>query len=182
MDEVMRQKPTEQIGPLTGAIRQDLYDKTPAVIVEHRLRHPAEEGKGIDVAVNPSLGNRRWTGAHKSGTAEATIQREEVRLLLHATNHHHRFTEVSLGMASSIGKWHKHPSAAPTVFMDVGLDRRIAALEAVFIAQPLENPLGSVPLLAIPAEVVQQPRVDEARKAIQLRPFDLRRPRITGLH
>ena len=49
----------------------------------------------------------------------------------------------------------------------------LAALEPVLIAQPLKNTFGRVPLLAVPGEVFQQPLVDEASKAIQLRPFDL---------
>ena len=75
-----------------------------------------------------------------------------MRLLLHAANHHHRFTEVGLGMASSMGKRHKHLSATPTVFTDVVLDRRVAVLEAVFIPQALKNPFGGMALLAVAAE------------------------------
>ena len=81
-------------------------------------------------------------------------------------------------MARSMSKGHKHLSAAPTVFTDVVLDRRVAALEAVFIPQPLKNPLGSVPLLAVLGEILCKPLVDEASETIQLRPLDLGRPPI----
>ena len=60
------------------------------------------------------------------------------------------------------------------MFTDVGLDRRVAALEAVLIAQAFKSLFGGMPLLAVPAEVFQQPLVDKAGKAIQLRPLDLR--------
>ena len=50
----------------------------------------------------------------------------------------------------------------------------------MLIAQPLKNPFGSVPLLAVPVEVFLQPLIDEAGEAIELRPLDLRRSLITG--
>ena len=169
----MRQKTAEQFGPLARAVRQDLRDKTPVVGVEHRLRDPAEEGKGMDVAIDPSLGHRRWVGAHKTGIAVRQIQREEVRLLRHAANHHHRFAEIRLRVTSSMGKPHNHLSAAPTVFPNVILDRRVAALERVFIPQPLKNPFGGMALLAVAAEILCKPLVDEAGETIQPGPLDL---------
>ena len=66
------------------------------------------------------------------------------------------------------------------MFPDVILDRRVAAHEAMLIAQPLKNPFGSVPLLAVPVEVFLQPLIDEASEAIELRPLNLRRSLITG--
>ena len=61
------------------------------------------------------------------------------------------------------------------MFTNAILDRRVAALEAVLVPQPLKNTLGAMSLLAVPAEVFQQPLVDEAGEAVQLRPLDLRR-------
>ena len=57
MNEVMRQEPAEQLGPLTRTARQDLRNKAPIIVVKHRLRHPPEEGKGMDMAINPGLRN-----------------------------------------------------------------------------------------------------------------------------
>jgi len=75
------------------------------------------------------------------------IKREEVRLLLNATNHHHRLAKIRLGVTGGMSQRHKHLAAAPAVFMNVILDRRIAALEPMLIPQPFKNPLGGVPLL-----------------------------------
>ena len=122
----MRQKPAEQFGPLARAVGQDLRNEAPIIVVKHRQRDPAEERKCMNVAIDPSLGNRSRIGPYKAGIAVRQVQCEDVRFLLRAANHHHRFAEVGLGMASSMGKGHKHLSAAPTVFTDVVLDRRVA--------------------------------------------------------
>ena len=53
----------------------------------------------MDIAINPSLGNRCRIRPHKTGIAEGKIQRKEVCLLLHAAYHHNSFAEVGLGMA-----------------------------------------------------------------------------------
>ncbi|ALI56309.1 mobile element protein [Celeribacter marinus] len=79
-----------------------------------------------------------------------------------------------------MGQRHKHLPPAPAMFPDVILDRRVAAHEAMLIAQPLKNPFGSVPLLAVPVEVVLQPLIDEAGEPVQLGPLDLRRSLISG--
>ena len=50
------------------------------------------------------------------------------------------------------------------------------------VPRPLKNPLGGMPLLAVPAEVFQQPLVDEAGETVQLGPLDLRRAPIAGRH
>ena len=110
------------------------------------------------------------------------IKGKEVRLLLHATNHHHCLTKIRLGMACCMGKRNKHLSTAPAMFTDIILDRRVAALEAVLVPQTLKNTLGGMSLLAVPVEVFQQPLIDEAGEAVQLRPFDLRRAPIARRH
>ena len=79
-----------------------------------------------------------------------------------------------------MGQRHKHRPTAPAIFPDIVLNRRIAALEPVFVTQPLKNPFGSVPLLAVPAELFLQPLVDKASEAIELWPLDLNRSLITG--
>lgn len=66
------------------------------------------------------------------------------------------------------------------MFPAIVLNRRIAALERVFVTQPLKNPFGSVPLLAVPAEIFLRQRVDKASEAIALWPLDLNRLLITG--
>ena len=83
---------------------------------------------------DPSLGNGCWVGANKAGIAVGQIQCEEMRLSFNAANYHHGLAEIRLGVAGGMCQWHKHLAAAPTVFTDVVLDRRIAALEPMLIS------------------------------------------------
>jgi hypothetical protein len=134
----------------------------------------------MDVTINPSFRHRRRVSTNKAGVTVGQIQRKEMRLLLNPADHNHGFAEIRLGVAGGVGQRHKHLSPAPAMFPDVILDRRVAAHEAMLIAQPLKNPFGSVPLLAVPVEVFLQPLIDEAGEGIELRPLDLRRSLITG--
>ena len=97
-----------------------------------------------------------------------------MRLLLHAADHHHRLAEICLCRTSGMGQRHKHLSTAPAVFTDAVLDRRVAALEPVLAPEPLKNTLGGMPLLAVLAEVFQQPLVNDLGETVQLWPLDLR--------
>ena len=129
MDEVVRQEPAEQFGPLACAIRQDLRHKAPIIIVKHRLRHPPEERKGMDMAINPSLGHGSGISANKARIAVGKIKREEMRLLFNTPNHHHGLAKIRLGMTRGMCQRHKHLTASTTMFTDVILDRRVAGLE-----------------------------------------------------
>lgn len=182
INEVMRQEPAEQLGPLTRATRQNLCHQAPIIIVKNRLRHAPKERKSMDVAINPSLGNGSGISAHKTSIAVGQIQREEMRLLFNATNHHHGFAEIRLSVAGGMCQRHKHLAAAPTVFTDVVLDRRVAAMESMLIPQPLKNALGGMSLLAVPAEILLQPLVNKAGKAIQFGTLDRRCSLVSWRH
>ena len=67
----------------------------------------------MDVAVDPGLGRCRWIGPDEAGVAMRQVEGEEVRLLLDAADHHHRFAEIGLGMAGRVGQRHEHLPAAP---------------------------------------------------------------------
>jgi len=99
------------------------------------------------MAINPSLGNGCWVGANKTGIAVGQIQREEVRLLLNATNHHHGLAKISLGVTGGMSQRHKHLAAAPTVFTNVILDRRIAACRVALKSETRRVRLHFLPLI-----------------------------------
>ena len=65
------------------------------------------------------------------------------------------------------------------MFTDVVLDRRVAALEPVLITQPFKNALGSMSLLAVPAEILLQPLINEPCETIQFGSLDTGRPLIS---
>ena len=136
----------------------------------------------MNVAINPSLRKGCRISPNKTRIAVGKIEREKVRLVFNTPNHHHGLAKIRLGMTSGMGKRHKHLTAATTMFTNVSLDRRVAALETVLVSQPLKNTLGGMSLLAVRAKVFQQPLVDEAGETVQLRPFDLRRAPIARRH
>jgi len=139
-----------------------------------------EERKRMDMTISPGLRDRRRVSANKTGIAVRKIQREEMRLLFDATNYHHGLAEIRLGVTGGMSQRHKHLAVTPTMFADIILDRRIAALKVVFIPQALKNALGGMSLLAVPAEIFMQPLIDEASESIQLRPLDTRCSPVTG--
>lgn len=138
-------------------------------------------------AVRAGLGNCCRISAHKAGIAVGEIQRKEIRLLLNRCATGDFIVERGRRSPPSPrrnplgrGQRHKHLPTAPDMFPAIVLNRRIAALERVFVTQPLKKPFGSVPLLAVPAEIFLRQRVDKASEAIALWPLDLNRSLITG--
>ena len=172
-DQVVRQEPAEEPGPLAGPVGQDARHQAAVVVVEHRERHPPEEGEGVDVAVHPGLGGRRRIGADEAGVALRQVEGKEMRRLLDAADHHARFAEVSLGMARRVVQRHEHLPAAPPMLADVVLHDGVAADKAVLVAQPLVHPLRGVALLGALAEILPQPLLDDLGEPVQLRPPDL---------
>ncbi|CUH40056.1 hypothetical protein JSE7799_02785 [Jannaschia seosinensis] len=70
---------------------------------------------------------------------------------------------------------HEHLSAAPLALPHVVLHDRIAAGETMLIAEPFEQPLRRVPLLAMDLAIAIQPAVDDPGEPVQLRPLHGRR-------
>lgn len=85
--------------------------------------------------------------------------------LLDPTDHHQRFAKIGLGVARGVMQRDKHLRPTALMFAHVILD---------------EYPLGRVALLAVLANVIAQPLVDDPGEPVQLRPLDQRRPPIPG--
>ena len=178
----MRQEPAEERGPLARPVRQDLRHETPVVVVEGRDRHLAEEGKGVDVTINPSLSSGRRIGPDITGIAVRQVEDEEVRLLLDAADNHNRLAEIGLGVPGRMGQRHKHLPAAPFALPHVILHDRVAAGETVLVPEPLEHPLGRMALLAMDIEIAFQPAIDDLGEPVQLRALDRCRAAVTRRH
>ncbi|AHD03709.1 hypothetical protein METH_23035 (plasmid) [Leisingera methylohalidivorans DSM 14336] len=69
-------------------------------------------------------------------------------LLFNTADHYHCLAEIGLSMAWRARQRNEHFAMPPTVLPHIVLDDGIAALEAMLVAKPLENPLGRMPLLA----------------------------------
>ena len=130
----------------------------------------------MDVAVDPGLGRRRRIGPHKAGVTVRQVHDEEMRLLLHAADDHHRLAEIGLRMPRRMRQRHEHLAAAPLALPHVILHDRVAADEAVLIAKPLEHPLRGVPLFAVNLAITLQPAIDDPGEPVQLRPLHRGRP------
>ena len=167
----MRQKPAEERGPLPRPVGQDLRDQAAVVVVEDRRGHLAEEGKGVDVAIDPGFRCRRGISTHEAGIAVRQVHDEEMRLLLDAADEDRGFAKVGLGMTRRMRQRHEHLAAAPFALPHVILHDRVAAGEPVLVAQPLEHSLCCVPLLAMDLAVNVQPAVNDPGERIQLRPL-----------
>ena len=136
----------------------------------------------LNMAIDPGLRDRRRIGAHVTGIAVWQIEREEMRLLRDATDDDHGFAKIGLRMARCMRQRHEHLAPQPFMLTQVILHDGIAANEPVLIPQPFENTLGGVALLAVPALILSQPRIDNLGEPIQLRPLDLGPPPVTGRH
>ena len=125
------------------------------------------------MAVHPGLGRGRRIGADEAGVAMRQVEGEEVRRLLDPADHHRCFAEIGLSVAGRVMQRHEHLPPAAAMLADVILHDGVAAGEPVLVAQPIEHPLGRVPLLGALAEILPQPLVDDPGEPVQLRPPDL---------
>ena len=124
-DHVVRQERTEQGRPLARAVGQDLRHQAAIVVVEGRQRLLAKEGRGMNMAVHPRLGNRRRIGPHKGRIAVRQVEGEERRLLLDAADHHQGFAEIRLHMARRVRQWHEHRPVKAFMIAHILLDDRV---------------------------------------------------------
>ena len=74
------------------------------------------------------------------------IDDEVVRLRQYPADLHLRLAEVRLSMPWRMGQRHEHLALRGPLQTHVVLNDRVAAREAVLVPQPLEDPLGRVPL------------------------------------
>src|SRR5712671_5496564 len=144
LDQAMRQEPAEEAGAFACAIRQDARHQASVVVIEHRQRHPAEEGKSVNVAVDPSLCRCRWIGPNVTRVAMRQIEREEVGFLSDPADHHQRFAEISLSMARGVVQRDKHLPPAAQLIAHVILDDGVAAGELVQLG-PLDRRRPPIP-------------------------------------
>src|SRR5256885_6041115 len=60
LDQAMRQEPAEEAGAVSWGIPPDARHQATVVVIEHRQRHPAAEGKNVNRAGAPTLCRRPW--------------------------------------------------------------------------------------------------------------------------
>ncbi len=93
-------------------------------------------------------------------------------LTLDPGDDHQGLAEVHLRVAGIVGQGHEDFAAAKPSLSDVVLDDGIAALEAMLLAKPLENPFGRVTLFARRRSIPLKNAIDNTREGIQLETTD----------
>ena len=100
------------------------------------------------------------------------IESHEMRLLLHAGDHHLGLAEVGLRLARRVCERDEHLLAAELGLAHVVLHDGVAAGVIVFGPEPLDDALGRVPLLLRTLLVHFEDGVDRPLPRPQLRPPD----------
>jgi hypothetical protein len=79
-------------------VPEDLRHRQLGIVIEDRLRHAADEGEGLDMAVAERLGRLSMIGLHEDRVALRQVHDEEPDLLLDAAQDHDSLAEIRLGM------------------------------------------------------------------------------------
>jgi len=140
------------------------------VVVQYPPWHATEILEGPNMRFEKCFRRLGRKGLHKAVIRVRQVEGHEVRLLLHAGNHHLRFTEVRLRLARRVRQRDEHLLAADLRRAHIVLHNRVAAGVAVLGAKPFEDALGRVSLLLRPLLVVLEDRVDRALPRAELRP------------
>ena len=172
-EAIPKQEMADQLGEGaragTLAVAEDPGHRQLGVVVQDRLRHAAEKGKGRDVPVQEGFRRLRRIGLYERRVGMGQIEAEHMQHHAHAADDADALAEIDLGMAGRMGQRHKGLLHPHPLQPDVILHHRVAAGIPVFGPQPLENPLGRVPLLRRRAPVRRQDRVDHRHQRPQLR-------------
>ena len=107
-------------------------------------------------------------------------QAEEGHLLAQAADLDHRLAEVDLSMARRVMQRNESLARRLPAGPHMVLHDRVAAAEPVLVAQPLEDSVRRVPLLArhVRGRVSLKDRVDDAGEPVQLGSPDRLRPAV----
>jgi hypothetical protein len=146
-EQVMRLQFGKAARALAAAVAQDPNHRQFGVVIQDRDRHPAEVGERRRVSVEKGFAALGRIGFEEAGIRVRQVQAEDVNDLTHAPNHRDRLAEVGLGLAGGMGERDKHLLGPGALLAHIVLHDRVAAREAVLVAQTLINPLGRVPLL-----------------------------------
>jgi len=105
-----------------------------------------------------------------------------VKLAPYPADHAERLAKVDLSMTRRMRQRHEHLPHPSLLLADVVGDDRQFAREAMFVAQPLEDPLRRMPLLLQLAPVVLQDLVDDRDERVELRSHRWLRSSVSRRH
>ena len=96
----------------------------------------------MHMAIQPSLGVRGGICPDITGITLRQVPREEIGLLLDATDDKQRFTKVSLRLSLRMAQWYKHLARIALLAVHVIRDDGIAPTKAAFVTKTLKEALG----------------------------------------
>ena len=161
-------KLAENSRPLPPAIAQDARYRQLEVVVQNRVRHPAEELEADVVPFTEGFRALRRIGPYQAGVAVRQVHGKEVDLPLHPADHRQRFAEVDLRVSRVVAQRHEHLALPLPPLVHVVLYDRDPAGISVLVSQPLEDPLRGMLLLGRLTLIFLQDPVNDPEERIQL--------------
>ena len=119
-------------------------------------------------------------GHHETIIGVWQVEALKVRLLLHPTNHHQRFSKISLRLSSSMRQRHEYLLVTQPRLTHVILHNRVTAPKSVLRLEPLPDAFGRMPLLFRLRLILYQDMVDDPQPGTQLRTLLRLLARIAG--
>ena len=172
LEQMVTLQPEELAGHLPLARTRDLGHGDLRVVVTDPPRHAAKELEGPPMPFQEGLG--AFAGKHLKEDHVAVGQRHrEHRHAGRLTPQHDvRLAEVHLGFPGRMHKRQEYLLVLVVPGSDDLLDARVATGVVVLSPQPLEDPLGRVPLLPMHLLVATEDLVDDRHELADLRPLD----------
>src|SRR5512147_1690492 len=140
-------QPEELGGDLALAAAGDPGDGDLGVVVADPAGYAPEEGEGTDVALEERLSALAREGGDEGRVGVRQRHDEERHGGRPAVEGDLRLAEVDLGLAGAVGQRDEDLGVPAPPGADGVLDDGQLAGKAVLVAEPLEDPLGGVPLL-----------------------------------
>src|SRR5512144_120935 len=165
---MMTHKPEELGGDLATAATSDLGDGDLQVVGADPAGDTAEEGEGADVPLEERLGALAREGAAEGRVGIRQRQDEQRDLGQLPIQDDLRLAEVDLGLAGAVDQRDEDLGTGAPPGGDGLLDDGRSTGVAVLVAEPLEDPLGGVPLLPGCLLVLLEDRVDDGEEGVEL--------------
>ena len=157
----------EHARALPLAVTENAGHRDLGVVIQDRLRNPAEECECPNVAIAEGFCRLSRIADHEAGVRMRQVKSEKVDLALDATDDADGFTKVGLSMPRRMHQRYEHLLRPLPPTRHVILHNRDAACEAVLVPKPLKDPLRRMPLLlrsrlVVPKNAVNQSPVQVA--------------------
>ena len=168
-EEIMTLQPEELASHLPLARTGDLGHGDLRVVVTDPPRHATEELEGSPMPFQKSLGAFAGKQLNEDGVAVGQRHHEHRHAGRLTPQHHVRLTEIHLGFSRRMRQRQEHLLVPLVPCPHDLLDARVTAGVLVLGPQPLEDPLGRVPLLRMYLLVATEDLVDDRHELADLR-------------